>query len=103
MPCDQTGGRADRHTGEEGGAEQQGGAEPPRAIVHAPDPLSAMPDQRAFRSRLSRSNPFAPKAPASSDQLLRTAKMGGISEHIGMHQETGCRSTMWLASALVKF
>ena len=49
-----------------------------------------MADRRRFRLRLSRSHPFAPKAPASSDQLLRTAKMGGISEHIGMHQETGC-------------
>ena len=32
---DQVGHRADGHTGEEGGAKQQGGAEPPRTIIHA--------------------------------------------------------------------
>ena len=32
---DQAGHRANGHTGEEGGAKQQGGAEPPRTIIHA--------------------------------------------------------------------
>ena len=47
MACEQTGGRTDGHTGKEGGAEQHGGAEPPRAIVHPNDPLIAMTGRRA--------------------------------------------------------
>jgi hypothetical protein len=42
MACEQTGGRTDGHTGKESRAEQKGGAEPPRAIVHPHDFLIAM-------------------------------------------------------------
>src|ERR1700733_4399620 len=73
MPCDQTGCRGDGHTGEEGGAEHQGGAELTRAMVHTHYPLNTMPNQRACRlARVARGIFWHQKRLRPSDQLLRT-------------------------------
>ena len=95
------------HTGKEGRAEQQGDTELPRAIVHPHDPLSAMTDAGGSVRGCRVGHLFAPKAAASSDQLLQAAdrELGRLSRASALGRPGGsCRrglSGCWSLTTLM--
>ena len=95
-PCNQTGRRADRHTGKEGRYKHQGVTELPPSMVHTHDPLTRCRTNLRVGWHELHIIYSRAKASTSSDQLLQADGAKGLGPHLEGGAPASCGSARCL-------